>query len=513
MNYINNGTGGDGTINWDMIYNYNQGRAVTDYNGNSFQKNNTVMNYGGSNGIVRRQGVNSHNWYGAIADLSYKPSSNWSINGGIDLRTYKGLHYDILTDFLGSSSVQVGSSLNYPSGFIIDKTVKPEPFTKLKNNQKVSYDNDGLVKWGGLYGQVEYSNEKLSAFLQGSVSQQSYKRVDRFLYTPGNQETDWHTKTGYILKTGANYNIDEHHNIFFNLGKISRQPLFNAIYPNNKNNFYDANNEGIFSIELGYGFKSKYIDVSLNAYRTNWTDRFITRSFKATATDATNFSGVVADQSYAYNAIGLGQLHQGLELEAKARPIKDLKLRGMISLGNWKYDGNADFSLIDNNTLQEVPGAKGTINVDGLKVGDAAQTTASLGAEYNVTKAFSVDANFEFYENLYAQFNPTNFLTQSARDKGVVKLPSYNLFDLGASYTWNFKNADVLKVRFNVFNLFNTYYISELTSNIQATDKVSSAANAQTYEQAGRTWKGIADGNNGFFGFGRTWSATISYKF
>lgn len=513
MNYINNGTGGDGTINWDMIYNYNQGRAVTDYNGNSFQKNNTVMNYGGSNGIVRRQGVNSHNWYGAIADLSYKPSSNWSINGGIDLRTYKGLHYDILTDFLGSSSVKVGSSLNYPSGFIIDKTVKPEPFTKLKNNQKVSYDNDGLVKWGGLYGQVEYSNEKLSTFLQGSVSQQSYKRVDRFLYTPGNQETDWHTKTGYILKTGANYNIDEHHNIFFNLGKISRQPLFNAIYPNIKNNFYNANNEGIFSLELGYGFKSKYIDVSLNAYRTNWTDRFITRSFKATATDATNFSGVVADQSYAYNAIGLGQLHQGLELEAKARPIKDLKLRGMISLGNWKYDGNADFSLIDNNTLQEVPGAKGTINVDGLKVGDAAQTTASLGAEYNVTKAFSVDANFEFYENLYAQFNPTNFLTQSARDKGVVKLPSYNLFDLGASYTWNFKNADVLKVRFNVFNLFNTYYISELTSNIQATDKVSSAANAQTYEQAGRTWKGIADGNNGFFGFGRTWSATISYKF
>ena len=88
---------------------------------------------------------------------------------------------------MGSSSVKVGSSLNYPSGFIIDKTVKPEPFTKLKNNQKVSYDNDGLVKWGGLYGQVEYSNEKLSTFLQGSVSQQSYKRVDRFLYTPGNQ--------------------------------------------------------------------------------------------------------------------------------------------------------------------------------------------------------------------------------------------------------------------------------------------------------------------------------------
>ena len=51
MNYINNGTGGDGTINWDMIYNYNQGRAVTDYKGNSFQKNNTVMNAGDGGAI------------------------------------------------------------------------------------------------------------------------------------------------------------------------------------------------------------------------------------------------------------------------------------------------------------------------------------------------------------------------------------------------------------------------------------------------------------------------------
>ncbi|QIY84362.1 TonB-dependent receptor [Chryseobacterium sp. NEB161] len=512
MDYINDGAGGDGTINWDMIYRYNQGLAVKDYNGNTFQKNNTVMNYGGTNGIVRRQGVNSHNWYGAISDLTYKPSAHWSINGGIDLKTYKGLHYDIITDFLGSSAVQVGKSLNYPSGFVIDQAVKPEPITKLKDNQKVSYDNDGLVKWGGIYGQVEYSNEKLSAFLQGSVSQQSYKRVDRFAYAPGNQETDWHTKTGYILKTGANYNIDEHHNVFFNVGKISRQPLFNAIYPNNKNDFYNAHNEGILSFELGYGFKSRFVDVNVNGYRTHWTDRFITRGFTANANDAANFPGVIEKGSYSYNAIGLGQLHQGVELEAKARPFSNLRLRGMLSIGNWKYDGNADFSIIDNGTLQEVPGAKGKINVDGLKVGDAAQTTAGLGAEFNFTKAFSIDANFEYYENLYAQFNPTNFLTQAARDKGVVKLPSYNLFDLGASYVWNFNKTDALKFRLNVFNVFNTYYISELTSNVQATDVIGNG-NTQTYQQAGRTWKGIADANNGFYGFGRTWSATITYKF
>ena len=47
---------------------------------------------------------------------------------------------------------------------------------------------------------VEYSDEKLSASLQGSVSKQYYKRRDYMLYTPENQETEWYNKTGYIVK-------------------------------------------------------------------------------------------------------------------------------------------------------------------------------------------------------------------------------------------------------------------------------------------------------------------------
>ena len=46
----------------------------------------------------------------------------------------------------------------------------------------------------------------------------------------GKPETEWYNKTGYIVKGGANYNIDEHHNVFFNTGVISRQPQFNALF-------------------------------------------------------------------------------------------------------------------------------------------------------------------------------------------------------------------------------------------------------------------------------------------
>ncbi|AJW64341.1 Ferrienterobactin receptor precursor [Elizabethkingia miricola] len=522
-----NFTNGSGTIDWDMIYRYNRGGMVTDYSGRSFQKGTFTAEQGqptdyngryvatlnGTSGIVRKQSINAHDWYGAIADLNYK-KNNWTFNGGIDLKTYKGALYDIVTDMLGSDAFFVPKTVNSPNGYYINKIVKPEAITNLNNVQKVSIYNEGLVRWAGAYGMVEYSDEKLSASLQGSVSKQYYKRRDYMLYTPESQETKWYNKTGYIVKGGANYNIDEHHNVFFNTGVISRQPQFNALFPTNQNVYKDAKNERIFSIELGYGFKSRYVDVNINAYRTQWDDRFITRTFNATAADIANFPQLKLGNTYFYNALNVGQLHQGVELEAKARPFSNLKLRGMLSVGNWKYKGNANFNIIDVLSNQEVPGATGTINIKDLKVGDAAQTTASIGADYNITKAFSIDANWEYYDKLYAQFNPINFLTAAARDKGVVKLPSYNLFDIGTAYKFTIDQKRSLTLRVNVYNLFNKYYISELSSNIYTTDKITNGPDAgKTYQEAGRVYQGVADGNTGFLGFGRTWSAAATFRF
>ena len=65
-----------------------------------------------------------------------------------------------------------------------------------------------------------------------------------------------------------------------------------------------------------------------------------------------------------------------------------------------------------------------------------------------------------------------------------------------------------------MYNLFNKYYISELSSNIFAGDKIANGPDAgKTYQQAGRVYQGIADGNTGFLGFGRTWSVAATLRF
>ena len=63
-------------------------------------------------------------------------------------------------------------------------------------------------------------------------------------------------------------------------------------------------------------------------------------------------------------------------------------------------------------------------------------------------------------------------------------------------------------------NVFDEVYLSELTSNIKTTDNISSSnPGLGTYQSNGRVYKGVADGNFGYFGLGRTWNFTIRYNF
>ena len=78
---------------------------------------------------------------------------------------------------------------------------------------------------------------------------------------------------------------------------------------------------------------------------------------------------------------------------------------------------------------------------------------------------------------------------------------SYGLLDLGLSLRFNMKNNNSVGFRFNVNNVLDETYISDMRTNIN----VSSSTKA--------TYRGIDVANQAFFGFGRTWNASISYKF
>ena len=474
--YLENGRGArnpDGSINFDAVVAHNSQYDTGSHNDKDFNRDI----------LIRRASMNSHNWIGGISKLKYtRGKMNYSL--GVDLRKYTGYHYRALNDLLGLNTYASTGNRNLPTQIYgLSDQIKASPFqnTGLTGN-KINYYNIGYVNWAGLNGMVEYTGDKVTAVLQAGISNQQFQREDKFANVD-NPISDKADLTGGYLKGGLNYNFSEKSNLFVNAGFIDRQPLFDAVFPNFGNDINpDLQNERIESVEVGYGFRSNAFKLNVNVYSTNWGNRFLSRSLS-------NQQGV--DGTAQFRNIGVQ--HQGIEAEATYRPTGRTTFKGMISIGDWRYTNDFEATLFDENQ-QEI--GTGKLYLKDAKVGDAAQFTAFIGVDQKIGDKLRVDLDYRFADNLYADYAITDEIFTQPDNDGAIKLPSYGLFDLGA--TWYIGNG--WKLRGNVNNLLDTTYIAESNTNIQAT-------------AASQTWNGIDTRNSVWFGFGRTWNVSLKYSF
>ncbi len=510
---------GNGLVPVDAIIAYNSGRAAlggiregytgggTGFQGAYVNGNNSPSSfvsdadhvYGAENGISQRSSVNSHNWFGLISNFETQLNENLTLDFGIDLRSYTGYHYRRLVDLLGADVYVDNDDINNPYNFTT-QTYAPtisntlNVFKSIDDEEKIDYYNDGKVSWAGAFGQLEYTNGIISAFVQGSISNQGFQRIDYFNYLDSDpeQESDTENVLGGNIKGGINWNIDEYHNVFVNGGYYSKQPLFDAVFPSFVSNDVndDLVNEKVVGTEIGYGFRATGFRANVNLYRTSWADRFETVSAVFNEDEPNEIRG-------SANIQGITQVHMGIEVDLYARATDRLGFTGMLSVGDWQYKDDVTATYFDESNQPIIVDGQQqteTLALDGIKVGDAAQFTASIGADYKILDQLSIDANYRFADNLYAAYDATD-----VGPEGALKLPSFGLLDTGLTFTAPFL-GESLSFRLNVNNVLDEVYISESDTNFFA------SAGDETYD-------GIATGNRVYFGFGRTWNASLRFNF
>ena len=497
----------DGYIDYDAIYDYN---------------NNVPGGAGGyfaaGGGYVTRSSMNLHNWVGLVSNLEKTLSENLTLNVGFDFRNYYGEHFRMVENYHGLTSWQenirlrdqnddhqtFGSFGTYKN-VITSRDLSANPwaalFTNVDNEDKIAYANDERITYGGIFAQLEYEKDNLTAFFQGSLSNQWHQRFDYYQYADqdlidgtssqgtGNPlpagiedgvDSEKVSNFGYNLKAGGSYAIDVNHRVYANVGLYSRQPFHDNIFPQFTNQIFPlTENETIFGLEAGYSYKSPYFKGNVNLYRTSWKDRVAGSSF------------VDNDQVFYSTNFGVEQLHSGVEVDFIASPFSYIDFRGYVSVGDWQYKGTATTQVKDEE--QNIISTEEE-DVDGGEVGDAAQFTAGLGVKIDFCESLSFDSDMRYYDNLYSNVGAV---------KENLKLPSYHLVDAGLSYrmTLGKEKDKSLTIRGNINNVFDYVYLSDLRTNIQAGDGT------------GELYKGIDTANQGYFGYGRTWNLQLRYKF
>lgn len=516
--YASWGNGG-GTGNRGNRIRTDEGRI--DYNAiyaqNAQVPNGAGVYFGADDAYITRASMNLHSWYGLISNLEKKISDNLTWNVGFDLRTYYGKHFRVVSNFHGLESWRENIRLrdqnnNHDTfgGFGTYKFVNATEsfrasgwsaaFNSYDETEKIAYNNEERISYGGLFTQLEYATDEFSTFFQGSISNQSHQRFDLYQYADqalingtspqGTDEplpagitdgvdSEKVNNFGFNAKAGFSYKPTTQHSFYANVGYYNRQPYHDNIYLNFTNQVNPlTENEKIFGLEGGYGFRTNVFSANVNVYRTSWKDRVVTSS------------DVVDDVVQYTTNFGTEQLHTGVEFDAKVRPNDVISFNAFASIGDWQYKGEAVTQVTDEE--RNVISTENN-DFDGGKVGGAAQLSGGLGVNVRFNDMFSFDSDFRHYDNLYA-------------DVGAIKenleLPSYSIVDAGLTFTIpvGAEKANRLKVRTNMNNVFDTEYISRLTT-------------ANMVEAGDETYDGLNVSNRGYFGWGRTWNLTLRYDF
>lgn len=466
------------------------------------------LNEQSANGSLYAMSIskNYHNWYGLVSTYTTKFGEYVDFYGGVDFRYYKGTHTNEISDLFGGKFfIDYDSRKNVK---VANNAAAADPnfvHQKLTIGDVVYRDYDGYTVSEGAFAQAEYNKDKLSAFLSGSLSNTTYWRYDRLYYDAAHAKSEKVNFIGFTAKGGANYNITDHHNIFANIGYISRAPFFsygaflqaqtsNATNP-------DAVNEKIFSVELGYGYRSSWLTANLNAYFTRWMDKTMT-----SGGDITNANKEVIDR-YSINMQGVDARHMGIELDLIANPTRWLDINGMFSLGDWQWDSNATGYYYNSlgqplkdikngeiaSGIQAPDHAKSVVNLKGVKVGGSAQLTAALGAQVHFS-GFRGGLTYTWYARNYSDYDLDGSMLSPDGNVTVTQpweIPSGGQLDLNASYTFPLGKCKATLYG-NVENVFNQRYIVDATDG--GTGKWENA-----YEV--------------FYAFGRTYSLRLKVAF
>ncbi|MBC7447872.1 MAG: TonB-dependent receptor [Hymenobacteraceae bacterium] len=520
--YASRGQGGGGGARSTLALDPTDGRAdfqkAYDENISKFSTLRTVKRRNGTDSTVLdpehlstnllRASVNSHKWYGFITSADYKLSDATTISAGIDGRYYRGEHYQKITDLLGGDyAFDTGTPNDYQRSFTGtpgNGDQNADPYRKLRKGDKFNYNYDGITKWIGGYGQVEFKKGPLAGFVSATVSQVAYQRIDYFRARKATLPSGQTITLGNTLVTVPTAD-----------GQGTEQVTrFESITVPKTPTDQRAGLSNDTTLFVGYGNTASY---NSRTYRS--VDNRATGPFTSAVV---RLPGFTAKTGFNYNLTEDNNIFFNIGYLSRAQffnrvftlagdPVKNFKNENIFSVevgygvnregfkaslngyNTMWYNRATTISFLDPSTGDPIPVSvgglnavhrgveldiaqeisrqlslnaafsvgdwrwasagdyiafnvnneeigRGTFNPKGLHVGGSAQNQFMVGVRYAPFEGFYIRPTFTLFTKNYADFDPSALQGDNPQD--AARVPTMRNVDVHAGYTYDLRVAE-----------------------------------------------------------------------
>ncbi len=445
-------------INWSKIYEANQLHDTAKY--------------------VIANRVTDATRYSFNSTYNTEINDNLTFTAGLTFQKQDLNYYREVEDLLGGDYFvdlnQFADQTSIEDSSIIQNNLD-NPNQKIYEGDRYGYDYVAHLQKTSVWAQGNWKYNKLDFFLSGMLT------MDNF-YRTGNVKNGVYANDSYgdspkqnftnpAFKGGVTYKYNGRNYFYVNGAYINRAPLFENTYVSPRTRSLsvpDVKNEKITSVEGGYIFRAPKVRARATAYFTQFDDLTDTRSFYHG--DLKTFVN--------YTLTGISKSHTGLELGIDANLGKGFSAAAVASIGQFIFTNRpTGYATQDNKDTVLI--ANEAIFAENLHVSGGPQSAYTLGLTYRSKQYWSVFVNFNYFDEIYTEFNPAR-RTLSALDLVDSDDPKFEqilsqekrdgqfTMDVSASYSWKLNNRykSLKKNTFLVFNLGVTNILDnqELTS-------------------------------------------------
>ncbi len=427
-----------GQLDWDAVYNNNakhDGAYV-------LADGDTVSGYSMN---VQTKFLASHVVAGWLSTYEQKLNRKFKLVAGLHYRYFNSFLREEISDLLG------GDFFIEDYGWAIDGVAgrnqikMPGDIIRVNNNSIINFISE--------YVQLLYNSKQWNGYLSVNQNNNFYQRIDRFNYVH-HQKSNTIFKSGYDVRAGIAYILSGRHKIYLNAAQLNRAPYFKYVFGNFTNvPVYNLKNESVSTAEIGYLFHSNGWHATVSGYYT----------LRRNASMLSNEYIQLEDNTQTRAMInGLDAVHKGIEATLSRHWYPDIETNLFLSLADYRWQNDVEATLFNNSNV-----AVDTVYVyaAGLRVGGTAQQQAGGSVSYRMMPWLSLKAQFVWFGNLYADFDPVT--RNNSHDRAQpYQIPSYSLLNLYADIRFTVaQKYSNLHLGFN--NVIDNHFI---TTGMDGTD-------------------------------------------